>query len=716
VLGVPDVGVDDVFFDLGGHSLLATRLISRIRTALGAEVRLADLFANPTVAGLDGLLDRGAVTRPALRPSARPALLPLSAAQQRLWFITRIDGASPSYAVPLGLRLHGTLDTAALRAALADVVARHEALRTVFPEVGGVAYQQILDSVTPDLVELDGTEDDLDRIVRAVVDQPFDVTVDPPVRAAVVRLSTEDHVLLVVLHHIASDGWSLTPLLDDLGRAYAARLTGRAPDWTPLPVQYADYTLWQHELLGDADNPDSLLARQLGFWRDTLAGLPDELALPVDRPRSPTTSYQGGLVPLRLAADLHAGLVDIARQRRTTLFMVLQAGFVALLSRLGAGTDIPIGTPVAGRPDEALDDLVGFFINTLVLRADTGGDPTFAQLLDRVRTADLAAYDNADLPFERLVEELNPSRSLVRHPLFQVMMVLQNTAAADLSLPGLGVTPLSIDGGSAAFDLLLGLRDGYEDGRPTGIEGALSYRTDLFDADTVELVAERLVRLLSSAVADPDRRLSDLDILGPGERQRVLVDWNDTARPATAVNVLDLIDARIAAVPDRIAVACNGIELSYAELDARANRLAAELRDHGVGPERLVALSLPRVADLVVAVLAVLRAGGAYLPVDPGYPADRKAYLFADADPAVVLTTAEFAPDTERPMLVLDNPATAARIAARPTIPVRCAVDPAHPAYVIYTSGSTGRPKGVVVTHANLADIAEWAMTDIGPS
>jgi len=723
VLGLSrPVGIDEDFFALGGHSLLAIRLISRIRSVLEAELAVADLFAVPTVAGVTGVLGSAGARRPPLRPAQRPERLPLSAAQQRLWFVHRIDGPAPSYAVPLGLRLTGALNTTALHAAVLDVLGRHEALRTVFPERDGEAVQEIrpLDECDLSFIELDFTADDTaglcDAAVRAAIETPFELAHELPIRVLLAQLAADEHVLLLVLHHITSDGWSLAPLMADLSRSYTARIAGGPPQWAPLPVQYADYTLWQRELLGASDDPDSLVANQMRYWREALAGLPEELELPADRPRSAAVST-GSLAPVELDAELHRALLELARAGHSTLFMTLQAGFAALLSRLGAGTDIAIGAPVAGRPDDALDELVGFFVNNLVLRTDLSGDPSFRELLGRVRTADLGAYGHAEIPFERLVEELNPPRSLLRHPLFQVMLVLQNTGVAELSLPGLSVEAMPLDTGSAAFDLLLGLRERYdEQGGPAGIEGGLSYRDDLFDPETANRLVAQLSRLLRAAVTDPDRPVSELPVLDETERKRIVHGWNPQPETPSARTVLDLLERQFRDVPERIAVADGTVELTYAELDERANRLAAELRERGVGPERFVALSLPRTVDLVVSVLATLRAGGAYVPLDPAYPSDRIGHMLADAQPVLCVTSREVGLDGgTTPLLVLDDPETARRLSARPAGPIAARPDPADPAYVIYTSGSTGRPKGVVVTHANLADISEWAMTEIGP-
>ncbi|MBO2451313.1 amino acid adenylation domain-containing protein [Actinomadura barringtoniae] len=711
VLGVARVGVDDGFFALGGDSLTATRLVGKIRTALGAELPVRALFEAPTVAGLaERIAEASGSVRPALVRAERPDVIPLSYAQQRLWFLNRFERQSATFNMPIALRLNGHLDHEALQAALGDVVARHESLRTIFPDGSGTARQLVLDGAAarPRLVVSEATETGLPMALAAAAGQGFDLSVEPPLR---VRLFTvgeneqekeqeDEHVLLLVLHHIAADGWSMAPLARDVIVAYAARSEGHAPVWAPLPVQYADYTLWQQELFGSEDDPESLVSRQIAYWKDTLAGLPDQLELPTDRPRPAESTYRGKTLAFELDADLHGALLKIARDSGASLFMVMQAAYGALLTRLGAGTDVPIGSPIAGRTDEVLDDLVGMFVNMLVLRTDTSGDPSFRDLIARVKETDLAAYAHQDLPFERLVEVLNPARSMARHPLFQVVLSFQNNPEAKLELDGLsgGAEPLA--SGVAKYDLSLYLEERHgEDGAPAGIEGGLEYALDLFDPATAESIATRFERLLHELVDAPDAPIGTAEILDRAERRAILRTWaGGTAEPVERTTIPALFEEQAEIRPGAPAVTFEGVSLSYGEVNARANRLARHLVARGVGPEQFVALKLPRSADLVVAILAVLKAGAAYVPMDPDYPADRIAYMVEDSNPVLTIESVEIPDGYDDSDLGIT-------------------ISPDHPAYVIYTSGSTGRPKGVVIPHQNvvrlLRSTEQWF--DFGP-
>jgi amino acid adenylation domain-containing protein/non-ribosomal peptide synthase protein (TIGR01720 family) len=721
VLGVDSVEPGENFFEVGGHSLSAIRLLSRVRSVFAAELGIRELFERPTPAGVAALLDGAAGARP--RPSARqrPERPPLSSAQRRLWFVNQLE-AGAVYNHGLALRLRGPLDRTALAAAVTDLVGRHEVLRTVFPEVDGAPWQRVTPSAEA-LVPLPVvavTEDDLAAAVRQRARRGFDLAAELPVRAALFAVSEDDHVLLIVVHHVASDGWSLGPMARDLSAAYAARRAGAAPDWPLLPLHYADYALWQQDLLGSEDDPDSIAARQIGYWRAALADLPEELALPVDRPRPARVSHRGGRVGFSITPDTHAGLAEVARAGRASLFMVVQAAVAALLTRLGAGEDIPLGSPVAGRTDDALDDLVGFFVNTVVLRTDTAGDPAFTELLRRVREVNLSAQANQDVPFERLVDVLSPERSLARHPLFQVVVSVENGPDAEVSLPGLSAAPYGIETGIAKFDLefLLQERPSGDGGGCGGVDGVLNYSTDLFDHPTAEAIAHRLALVLAQVAERPDTAVGDLDLLDPAEARALLAAGHGVEADQPPQTFPELVLEQVRATPEAPAVLAENEVVAYADLDARANRLARWLRRGGVGVEDVVALVLPRSVESVVAALAVMKAGAAYLPIDPHQPAGRIAALLADAAPVRVLTLAEcLAGLSDDPALpdgaalpedtvVLDDEAVVAEVAAEAGTPPETGLGPDNLAYVIFTSGSTGVPKGVAVSHRGLAAFA----------
>ncbi|QWF81842.1 non-ribosomal peptide synthetase [Amycolatopsis sp. CA-230715] len=694
VLGVGVVSIDDGFFELGGHSLLATRLVSRIRAVLEVEVPVRAVFEAPTVAELAAVVESDSGTvRPKLVPMPRPEVVPVSFAQQRLWFLQKLGGLSATYNMPLVLRLTGELDTDALRAALSDVIVRHESLRTLLDEHDGEPFQHIL---TPDDIELPWKHQDYsDTALTNTVRHPFNLATEIPVRGTLLRISDDEHVLAVVMHHVAGDGWSFGPLARDLMTAYQARRIGQEPGWSPLPVQYTDYSLWQRELLGDRDDPESLFARQLAYWRNQLTGLPEVIDLPTDRPRPAVASYRGDLTRFALDAELHASIAELARSCGATVSMVLQAGLAVLLTRLGAGTDVPIGSPIAGRTDNALDDLIGFFVNTWVLRADTSGDPSFFELLERVRESSLAAYEHQDVPFEHLVEVVNPARSMAHHPLFQVSLALQNNTQPTFELPGLTVRPEPVSTGTSRFDLFLSLLERHDaDGEPAGIVGVAEFATDLFDVDGVRVVLARWEWVLRCLVGEPGVSIGSWDVLVGGERELVSA-WSGVPSGVVTESVPDVFAGQVGRSPDAVALVAGDRVWSYRELDVWSDRVAAGLVARGVGVGGRVAVVMERSPLLVATIIGVVKAGAAYVPVDPSYPGERIEFMLADA----------------APMVVLDGEVDEAGEVGGSSVEVRVPVEPGSAVYVMYTSGSTGRPKGVEVTHANVVDLArgDWS-------
>ncbi|WP_138996528.1 non-ribosomal peptide synthase/polyketide synthase [Rhodococcus zopfii] len=713
-LGIDRVGIDDSFFDLGGNSLVATRVLARINTALGTDVGVRALFEAPTVRTLSAALHAaGAVDRPPLVAGPRPDPIPVSAAQQRMWFVNQLDTASAAYNIPMAIRLTGRLDVAALSAAVRDVVTRHESLRTVFPATADGPVQVVRSpEAMPGLVPVPVAADRIETAVTTCAATGFDVSTELPLRVALFELGPDEHVLAVVVHHIAADGASLAPLARDVMSAYLARSAGNAPAWEPLPVQYADFALWQRGWLGDPDDPESVAARQLAFWRDRLAGAPELLSLPTDRPRPPQQSFRGDTVRFDIEPDLYRRIAATAQTHAATPFMTVHAALAALLARLTGSDDISIGSPVSGRGDRALDDLVGMFVGTVVLRTPVPGETSFTEHLQAVRAVDLDSFDHTDVPFELVVDTLAAGRSAAYSPLFQVMLAFQNNEAAHLTLPGLSVDVAEIGTATTKFDLHLLLTEvPGDDGSPVALSGALSYATDLFDRATAAAFADRFVRLLTAAVDTPDAPIGDLDLLTPTERSRILDEWNATDGPRVDGTLADLFDAQVRRSPDSPAVTFGDTTLTYAEFDARANRLARHLTGLGAGPGSIVGLSMHRSIDLLVGMYAATKAGAAHLPLDPEHPADRLDYVLADAAPVCVLTTtADHADLPDGSDIVYldrldtrgyaDTPVTD----AERTAPLR----PTDLAYVLYTSGSTGRPKGVAVAHAAIVNRLRW--------
>jgi amino acid adenylation domain-containing protein len=707
VRGRSPIGIHDGFFDLGGHSLLATQVVSRVRKVLGVELPLRAVFEAPTVAGLAARVEaarRGDDPVPAIASVPRGGELPASFAQERLWFLDQLGDpgdASAAYNIPAGLRLRGPLSVPSLAAALDGLARRHEVLRTTFAVADEARVVQVvapsLDLGLP-VVDLSGVpEGEALRVAAAEAARPFDLARGPLLRALLLRTGDEEHLLVLVMHHIVSDGWSMGVLLRELARLY------EGASLPPLAVQYADYAAWQRGWLQGEP-----LRRQLDFWRGRLAGLPPLLELPADRPRSPIQGTHGGRVDLALNLD---GLDALCRTRGVTLFMALLAGLQALLGRITGREDPPVGTPIANRQRAETEAVAGLFVNTLALPADLAGDPPFADLLARVRETTLDAYAHQDLPFEKLVEELRPERDLSHAPVLQVMLAVQNAPLAPPAFAGLDLQALDLDTGTAKLDLMLAVVDRAGGRRILQAE----YSRDLFDRTTVARLLDSLSGLLAAAAADPGLRLSDLPLLSEAGRQQSLVEWNDTAASCPTACLHDLVAAQAERTPAAVAVACQGERVTYSELMLRSRRLAGHLRRLGVGrdagPERPVGVCLERTSDLVVALLAILQAGGVYVPLDPTYPTERLAFLLEDCGqgfeaPLIVTREALLArlPDPVE-AVCLDRDAETIALADGPPADVR----PDHLAYLIYTSGSTGRPKAVAIEHRSAVALVDWA-------
>ncbi|MGY4100675.1 amino acid adenylation domain-containing protein [Nocardia sp. R16R-3T] len=719
------VGADDDFFELGGNSLIAARLMARLGAASDIRVPVRLLFEASTVSALAAKLGEheAGTDRPELIAGPRPERIPLSAAQQAMWLLNRLDSASVAYNVPMAVRLSGAIDAQALRAAIGDVVTRHEILRTVYPLVDDGPVQVILpaaQAIAPMPVQTIDPAELVDALA-ALAKTVFDLTIEVPVRVSLFDLgegaSGREYVLALVVHHIAGDGSSVGPLARDLMTAYVARCAGQAPNWAPLPVQYADYSIWQRQLLGSEDDPESLVAKQIGYWQQVLAGLPEQLDLPSDRPRPLQRSFAGGQVSVRIDAETHSALAELARAQGATVFMVVHTALAVLLARLSGTSDIAIGTPTAGRGDAALDDLIGMFINTLVFRTRYDGGARFTELLARQRETDLQAFANSDVPFERLVTVLNPVRSPSRHPLYQVGLSYQNLDRVALELPGLTVASLDIGIEVSQFDLHWYIGDAYdESGTPLGIGGMVTYAADMFEPATVQVFVDRFARLLTAIAADPDVVLGEIELTDPTERAELLSDAATTAHPVSADYLLTGYRRAVATTPDAVAVVHDEIAWTYREFDERVNRLARYLIAQGVGPESVVALGIPRSPQLVAAMYAVLTAGGAYLPLDLDHPADRIGYMVATAEPACVLTVSgDSVPVTGVPVIDIDT-LELSEYSGEPVEfgELRAPLHADHPAYVLFTSGSTGRPKGVMVSHGAITNQIEWMVAEYG--
>ena len=719
VLGVERVSVQDGFFALGGHSLTATQVAARAREALHVEVPIRLIFERPTVAELAGALrdiEHGVYRAPITLEHPGAEGQPLSFAQRRLWFLDQLNPGSAAYSITTAFRYRGRLDEAALRRAVGHVVARHGSLRTTFHETAAGPVQRVageleLEIPALDLRELGEAERDAEarRVTGAEFRRPFDLSRGPLIRAVIIRLADDDSLLFVAVHHIVSDGWSMQVLDIELRAAYGALAAGAEPDLPPLPLQYTDYAAWQRRWL-----EGETMAAEVEHWRRRLAGAPASLELPTDRPRPAVQSFHGARMAMVLSRDLSGRLRGLAQRSDATLFMVLLSAYNVLLNRYTGQDDIVVGTPVAGRVRSELGGLIGFFVNTLVMRSDLSGEPSFLELVRRVRAETLDALEHQDLPFERLVEELAPSRDLSRSPLFQVMFVMQNTREPVLQAleqqvlqahPGdLRRIHWAVEGVESKFDITLTAAE-----QPGGIRLTLEYSTDIFEEATARRLLTHYRTLLEAAVADPTRPIDQLPLMGPAERRRMLVDWNRTAADLDTGRCLhDVFAAQAAATPQAVALEHEGEAMTYAELDAASAAWARRLAARGVRRGSLVGVCFERTPEMVVAVLAVLRAGAAYVPMDPSFPSARLRFLAQDASCPVVLTRSDCAPDLPGiPVLALDAPPPEAEAE-----PERAAPDDL--AYVIYTSGSTGSPKGVLVEHRQVMNYALGVAQRVG--
>ncbi|MES2936867.1 MAG: non-ribosomal peptide synthase/polyketide synthase [Pseudomonadota bacterium] len=719
VLQVDSVGLHDNFFELGGHSLLATRVVSQIATALGRDVPLRELFHKPRLGELAASLDSEPAAA-ALAPigvAARTAGgLPLSYAQQRLWFLDNYEAGSAAYNMGAALRLRGRgMTLALLRGVFNALVTRHEALRTVFREVDGEARQVILQQLQLPIryEDLSGLPEDVrqgraTQLLEQEAGKPFALGQGPLLRVGLLKLGDEEHILLLTMHHIVSDGWSMGVLVDEVAQIYRAHGEGHEADLPPLSIQYADYAVWQRERLqGD------VLQEQLGYWREQLAGAPALLELPTDRPRPALQSHRGAVHGFELPVELTVKLNQLAQARGATLFMLLQSAFAVLLHRLSGQDDICVGTPIAGRNRAELEGLIGFFVNTLVLRNRIDPRASFDALLEQSKEVALAAYAHQEVPFEQLVEHLNPPRSQGYTPLFQVMFMLQNAPRQTLEIPGLSFEMLPSSTHTAKFDLSCSVVEGED-----RLYGTLEYKTELFDEATMSRLAQHYAVLLQGICEAPNASIKDLPLLTQAQQRQILVEWNDTAMPVPQGEpVHQLFAEQARRNPDAIALVYEQDQLTYAQLDAKANQLARHLMQLGVGPDVLVGICMERSVEMVVGLLAVLKAGGAYVPLDPAYPAARLEYMLGDAKPAVLLTTQSVRPEpVEGPAWASTGSARTVyldrdwdvQIAPLPAAPLPNLAQPQNLAYVIYTSGSTGVPKGVGIPHAALANHTQW--------
>jgi amino acid adenylation domain-containing protein len=709
VLGRPQIGRQENFFALGGHSLLATQALSRVRAVWRLELPLRAIFEAPTVESLARQVEfaqrsgRHAALRSPIRPVDRSQPLPLSFAQQRLWFLDQLEPGSSLYNIPVALRLNGDLRLAALESALSDVARRHEALRTRFVVIDEQLQQQIMPPapVSVTLHDLSGApaeerEEAARRIMATEAGAPFDLSAGRLMRVAAVRLAEEEHIVLVTMSHIISDGWSMGVLVGEVAALYTAHVEGQPAPLNELAAQYADYAVWQRAWL-DGEGMEG----EVAYWRKQLEGAPPLLELPTDRPRPAVQTFRGGREGFEIGAEAREGLRRVGRREEATLFMVLLAAFKALLWRYTGQEDLLVGTPVAGRTSAELEGLIGFFVNTLVLRDRIRPEEKYSELVRRVRETSLNAYARQEAPFEKLVEELNPPRDLSYSPLFQVAFGLQNAPLPNVDLPGLTLSPIDVDADSSKFDMTLFMMDA-----GARLFGTVEYNSDLFERSTIRRLIGHYQRLLEAVASHPATPVMALPLLSEAEQNQLLVEWNDTAVAYPRHLCLhELFEAQAARSPENIALVYAGEQLSYRELNGRSNQLARVLKGLGVGPESRVALLVERSLDAVIGILGILKAGGAYVPLDPQSPPERLAFMIEDAEAAVALAQSsllETLPPVSSNVVSFDR--MWERIAAEDPTDLPCAATPENMAYMIYTSGTTGRPKAVMVEHRNLVN------------